>query len=449
MIVTALPTGAEAGERLVMLGEMVNETPLLARPLTVTTTFPVVAPVGTGTTMVVALQLVGVAAVPLKVTVLAPCDAPKFVPVMVTEVAAAPEVGLRLVMLGGTETVNGAPLLANPPTVMMTLPVVEPEGTGTTMLVALQLVGVAAVPLKVTVLVPCEAPKFVPLIVTEAPTRPDVGDRLMMLGGIANDTPLLAKPEAVTTTLPLVAPAGTGTTMLVGFQLVGVAGVPLKVMVLEPCACVEPKLFPVMVTGVPTAPPEGLRLLILGAMPNIALLLVAPEESVTVTPTLLYAERLLGTMATMLVSLQLVMAAATEPIIKELVPWVAPKPVPVIVTELPAGPEVGLRLEMSGPAVTVKATPLLATPLTVTTTLPLVAAVGTATLMAVLLQLEAMPAETPLKVIVLVPWVAPKLPPDILTNEVGGPSAGLRLVMVGAGVIEKFTWLLASPNTTT
>ena len=39
--------------------------PLLAAPPTVTTTFPLVAPAGTGTAMLVALQFVGVAAVPL------------------------------------------------------------------------------------------------------------------------------------------------------------------------------------------------------------------------------------------------------------------------------------------------------------------------------------------------------------------------------------------------
>jgi uncharacterized protein YjeT (DUF2065 family) len=52
--------------------------------------------------------------------------------------------------------------------------------------------------------------------------------------------------------------------MLVAFQLVGVATVPLKVMVLEPC--VAPKFAPAMVTGVPTGPEAGLRLVILGAV---------------------------------------------------------------------------------------------------------------------------------------------------------------------------------------
>ena len=50
------------------------------------------------------------------------------------------------------------------------------------MLVADQLVGVAAVPLNVTVLVPCVAPKFVPVIVTDVPTGPLVGDRLVSVG---------------------------------------------------------------------------------------------------------------------------------------------------------------------------------------------------------------------------------------------------------------------------
>jgi hypothetical protein len=136
-------------------GVTVKVTLLLATPPTVTTTLPVVAPAGTGAAMLVALQLVGVAAVPLKVTVLVPCEAPKLVPVIATDAPTGPELGLRLVILGaeGT-TVKTTPLLTWPPTVTTTLPVVVPVGTGAVMLVALQLVGVPAVPLKVTVLAP-------------------------------------------------------------------------------------------------------------------------------------------------------------------------------------------------------------------------------------------------------------------------------------------------------
>jgi hypothetical protein len=189
-IVTEIPTSPDVGFKLEMLGAAVvtvKLAPLLATPPTVTTTLPVVAPPGTGTTMLVALQFVGVAVTPLNVTVLVPCVAPKFAPAIVTDVPTNPDAGFRLVMLGpGTVTVKLTPLLATPPTVTTTLPVVAPPGTGTTMPVALQLVGVAVVPLNVIALVPCVAPKFAPPIVTDAPTNPEVGFRLVMLGaGVA------------------------------------------------------------------------------------------------------------------------------------------------------------------------------------------------------------------------------------------------------------------------
>ena len=56
------------------------------------------------------------------------------------------------------------------------------------MLVALQVVTVAVVPLNFTVLVPLVEPKFVPVIVTEAPTAPEVGDKVVMLGPAALPT---------------------------------------------------------------------------------------------------------------------------------------------------------------------------------------------------------------------------------------------------------------------
>src|SRR5436190_23219711 len=106
--------------------------------------------------MLVALQLVGAASVPLSVTVLVPFVAPKLAPAIVTAVPTGPDVGLRVLIDGGTGTVTvkGTPLLARPPTVTTTVPVVAPLGTGTVRLVALQLVGVATVPLNVTVLAP-------------------------------------------------------------------------------------------------------------------------------------------------------------------------------------------------------------------------------------------------------------------------------------------------------
>jgi len=53
----------------------------------------VVAPTGTNTVMLVVLQaLAAAAAVPLNVTVLAPCVVPKLVPVMAIDAPTAPEV---------------------------------------------------------------------------------------------------------------------------------------------------------------------------------------------------------------------------------------------------------------------------------------------------------------------------------------------------------------------
>jgi hypothetical protein len=102
---------------------------------------------------------------------------------MTTVVPTVPVFGLRFVIVGaGTVTVKLIPLLAWPPTVTITLPVVAPVGTVTVMLVALHAVAVAAMPLNVTVLVPCVAPKFVPVMTIVLPTAPAFGFRLLMEG---------------------------------------------------------------------------------------------------------------------------------------------------------------------------------------------------------------------------------------------------------------------------
>jgi hypothetical protein len=195
-IATAVPTTPEPGLRLEMFGAglvTVKLEPLLACPPTVTTTPPVNAPVGTGATMLVPLQLFGVAFTPPKVTVLVPCVAPKFAPEITTAVPTAPEPGLNFAILGASGiTLKLEPLLDCPPTVTTTLPVTAPAGTGTTMLVPLQLFGVAFTPPKVTVLVPCVAPKFAPVITTAVPTAPEPGLTLVMFGDVTVDRAVTA-----------------------------------------------------------------------------------------------------------------------------------------------------------------------------------------------------------------------------------------------------------------
>ena len=215
-----------------------------------------VAPAGTGAVMLVALQLVGVAVIPLNVTVLAPCAAPKPVPAMLTEAPAGPDVGVSPAMMG--ITAKAKPLLGAAE-FTMTGPEVAPVGTVTTMLLGLQLTGIPFTPLKLTE--PVIGPKPVPLIVSDVPQAPEAGLMPVMFGMTENREPLLKTPATVTITAPVAATAGTGTTMVVSLQLVGVATAPPKVTVLLPC--VAPKFVPVIVTGVPTTPDVGLRLLII------------------------------------------------------------------------------------------------------------------------------------------------------------------------------------------
>src|ERR1019366_8288699 len=430
VIVTGAPAAAEGGDRLTMLdvSSTVNAVPALATPLTVTTTLPEVAPTGTGTTIDVARQPVGVAAVPLNVTVLAPWLAPKFVPVMVTSVPTVLDAGDRLVMLGVSSTVNAAPALATPFTVTTTFPEVAPTGTGTTIDVALQLVGVAAVPLNVTVLAPWLAPKFVPVMVTGAPTAAEGGDRLTMLGvsSTVNAAPALATPLTVTTTLPEVAPTGTGTTIDPALQLVGVAAVPLNVTVLVPW--LAPKFVPVIVTSVPTVLDAGDRLVMLGVSSTVN---AAPALATPFTVTTTFPEVApTGTGTTIDVALQLVGVAAVPLNVTVLAPWLAPKFVPVMVTGAPTAAEGGDRLTMLGVSSTVNAAPALATPLTVTTTLPEVAPTGTGTTIDVALQLVGA-AAVPLNDTVLALWLAPKFVPVMVTSVPTVLDAGDRLVMLG------------------
>jgi hypothetical protein len=111
-----------------------------------------------------------------------------------------------------------------------------PDGTVAMMLVSLQMATGTAVPLSVIALLPWVAPKPVPVIATSDPTTPDVGDSPVMLNVsiTVKLIALLETPFAFTSTFPVVAPKGTGTAILVAFQLVGVAIVPLNVTVLVP-----------------------------------------------------------------------------------------------------------------------------------------------------------------------------------------------------------------------
>jgi hypothetical protein len=103
VIVTAVPTGPEIGERPVMLGVgMTLNAALADTPPTVTATLPLPAGAAPGTVivMLVVLQFVADAATLFTVTVLSHCFVPKLLPVIVMDAPAAPEGAERLDMDG-------------------------------------------------------------------------------------------------------------------------------------------------------------------------------------------------------------------------------------------------------------------------------------------------------------------------------------------------------------
>jgi hypothetical protein len=103
--------------------------------------------------------------------------------------------------------------------------------------------------------------------------------------------------------------------------------------------------------------------------------------------------------------------------------------VPIFVFTEPGATEI----EKSGER-TVNRSPLLEWPLTVTTTLPVVAPLGTVTVMLVGLHALEVPAKTPLNVTVLLPWLVPKLDPEMMSVEPETPEFTLRPAMTGAGI---------------
>jgi hypothetical protein len=116
---------------------------------------------------------------------------------------------------------------------------------------------------------------------------------------------------------------------------------------------------------------------------------------------------------------------------------------PVTVIVLPIAPDPGVTPLIDGCVVTVKFTPLLANPPTLTTTNPDVAPAGTGAVMLVVLQLEGT-ASVPLNVTVLVLCVVPKFDPLMVTVVPTAPEAGDRPVMFGL-VTVKLAPVLATP----
>src|SRR5258708_1970471 len=159
-------------------------------PAAVTTTFPPVTPLGTWAMILVALQLVTVAGMVFSVPPPLPCEGPKLVPVMVNDAPnAPPAAGATEVIAGAAVTVNVTPARATPPAaVTTTLAVTAPVGTVVTMLVGLHDETAATTVPNLTLPLPCDGPKFVPVPFTTDPKAPVLCPSLVMsaAGGVRN-----------------------------------------------------------------------------------------------------------------------------------------------------------------------------------------------------------------------------------------------------------------------
>jgi len=132
-IVTLVPTHAAAGLKLAIVGgwTTVNPTGLVAvPPAVVTETVPLVVPLGTATTILVAVSLLMVvAAVPLNKTLV---SAPRPDPSIVTILPATTDVGDKPVIDGVGSTVKLTVLVVTPPgSVIVIAPLAAPTGTTT------------------------------------------------------------------------------------------------------------------------------------------------------------------------------------------------------------------------------------------------------------------------------------------------------------------------------
>jgi hypothetical protein len=341
-------------------------------------------------------------------------------------------------------TVKSEALVAVPPGVVaVILPVVAPDGTVAVILVEEFTVNDADTLLNLTEVVVKPAPlKFVPLMVREVPTGPDVGENELIVGldGVVTSKllSLVAVPPGVVTRIfPSVAPEGTVAVILVEEFTVNDADTLLNVteVVVKPAPL---KFDPLMVTDVPMGPEVGENELMVGAAGAVtsklvALVPVPPGVVTRIFPSVAPE----GTVAVILVEEFTVNDAETLLNVTEVV--VKPVPLkfdPLMVTDVPVGPEVGENELMvgAGTEVTSKLVALVPVPPGVVTRIfPSVAPEGTVAVILVE-EFTVNDAETLLNVTELVVKPLPlKLVPLMVTEVPTGPEVGENELMVGAG----------------
>jgi hypothetical protein len=162
------------------------------------------------------------------------------------------------------------------------------------------------------------------------------------------------------------------------------------------------------------------------------LLLFGTEFTVTLIGPVVVPE---GTVATICVSVHVLAVAGMPLKVTVLSRWLAWKPVPLIVTEVPTSPPSGQKDRTDGGGTANWWFASLLALFTLTITGPEVAVTGT---VATICESDQLPMEAggwPLKVSELVPCVAPKATPLIVTCVPTGPVLGETLLMALSGTV--------------
>jgi hypothetical protein len=190
------------------------------------------------------------------------------------------------------------------------------------------------------------------------------------------------------------------------------------------------KLLPVSTTDVPTGPLPGLRLEIVGAAAVILKFaddVAVPAGVVTAIAPVVVP---LATVAVIWVALLMVKLAAALPLKVTLL--AAVKFVPVIEMDVPAGPVVGLKLDMAGGRVMVKLLDEAPVPPGVVTPIaPVAEPLATTAVIVVALATEKLAAAFAPNVTAVAPV---RFVPVMVTVVPATPDGGAKLATVGAGV---------------
>jgi hypothetical protein len=233
--------------------------------LVVTDMRPVVVPLGTCVVMLVDVEAVTVAAVPLKLTVLPAGVVLKPAPWMVIVAPTIALAGLKEFIIGGA--IKSVVLVTDDSALVVTLigPEDTPAGTTAVMVVEVEAVIVAGLPLKVTALLAGMVLKPSPVMITVVPAVPLAGEKELIARGpvtVKGEALKLSRKLTVTDIRFVAAPTGTIAVILVSVDAVTVANILLNLTSLSVGVGLKP--VPVMVTGSYMGPALGLNELTVG-----------------------------------------------------------------------------------------------------------------------------------------------------------------------------------------